>query len=311
MRIFFCTLRLTAVAAMVLVLAHRASASAVCIVMSNESAQYNETVEGFKKQLTQQGFAAETQIHVLSRDGSLPQDIARSVGQAKPAYLLVLGSPAAQLAGQGHFGIPMIAGLVFSGADLAGMVNTTGVYLDVSVDVQLSLIKRLFPKARRVGVVYSMENGKKIAEASKIAPKYGLELEAQEAYAPKDIPPALESAGKKADVLWGLMDKVVLTPETAKQILLFSMRNEVPFIGPSENWAKAGAAAAITWNFEDLGMQCAEILLKLHKGAKVAEVGPVGPRKIEYALNLKAADQLKIEFGPDIVNGSKRVFKGE
>jgi putative ABC transport system substrate-binding protein len=107
------------------------------------------------------------------------------------------------------------------------------------------------------------------------------------------------------------MDKVVLTPETAKQILLFALRNELPFIGPSENWAKAGAAAAFSWNFEDLGVQCAEILQRLVKGAKAAEIAPAGPRKIEYALNLKTADQLKIDFSPEIIGGSKRMFKAE
>jgi putative ABC transport system substrate-binding protein len=162
-----------------------------------------------------------------------------------------------------------------------------------------------------VGVLYSAENEKKIAEASKIGQKIGLSLAAQEAFAPKEIPAALEAAGKNADVLWGMVDKVVLAQETAKQILLFSLRNELPFVGPSENWAKAGAAAAFGWNFEDMGAQCAEILLKLIKGAKVAEIAAVGPRKIEYALNLKTAEQMKIEFGPEVLSGAKRLFKGE
>ena len=311
MRIVFCRLRLVAAPVLILMAVLRAEASSVCIVMSNESVQFNEAVEGFKRHLAQQGLSVEIKIHSLSIDGSQPKDIALSLNQAKAAHLLTMGSQAAQLVSQGNFEVPVIAGLVFSAADLAGMANATGVYLDIAVDAQLALIKRLFPKARRVGVLYSMENEKKIAEASKSSQKHGLGLEAQEAFAPKDIPHALELAGKNADVFWGLMDKVVLTPETAKQILLFSLRNELPFIGPSENWAKAGAAAAIGWNFEDLGAQCAEILLKLLKGAKAAEIAPVGPRKIEYALNLKIADQLKIDFSPEIINGSKRVFKGE
>jgi putative tryptophan/tyrosine transport system substrate-binding protein len=311
MRRFFGMLWLTVAAGMILIPSLRAHAAAVCVVMSNESAQFNETVEGFKKHLTQQAVSVEITMHSLSRDGSQPQDIARSLSQAKATHLLVLGSQASQLAAQGNFGQPAIAGLVFSMADLAGTPDVTGVYLDIGVDAQLALIKRLFPQAARVGVLYSVENEKKIAEAAKIAQKHGLKLEAQEAFAPKDIPPALESVGKRADLLWGLMDKVVLTPETTKQILLFSLRNALPFVGPSENWAKAGAAAAFSWNFEDLGAQCAEILLKLLKGAKAADLAAVGPRKVEYVLNLKIADQLKIDFSPEIINHSKRVFKGE
>jgi ABC-type uncharacterized transport system substrate-binding protein len=218
MRTLFRALWIVVAAAAFLAPPHRADAAAVCIVMSAESPQFNETVEGFKKHLTQQAVSVEITMHSLSRDGSQPQDIARSLSQAKATHLLVLGSQASQLAAQGNFGQPAIAGLVFSMADLAGTPDVTGVYLDIGVDAQLALIKRLFPQAARVGVLYSVENEKKIAEAAKIAQKHGLKLEAQEAFAPKDIPPALESVGKRADLLWGLMDKVVLTPETTKRL---------------------------------------------------------------------------------------------
>lgn len=99
--------------------------------------------------------------------------------------------------------------------------------------------------------------------------------------------------------------------ETAKHLLPFSLRNELPFISPSENWAKAGAAATFAWAFEDIGAQCGEILLKLVKGAKAAGIAPVAPRKTEYVLNLKTAEQMKIEFSSEIINGAKHAFKGE
>jgi putative ABC transport system substrate-binding protein len=311
MRKFLGALCLAIAAAATSIPTDRAEASSVCVVMSSESPQFNEALEGFKGHLARQGVSAEIKSHVLSRDGSQPKDIAVSLNQSRAAHLLVLGSQAAQIVSQGNFGIPMIAGLIFSTADLAGMDIATGVYLDIAVEDQLTLIKRLFPKARRVGVLYSLENEKKIAEASKICAKHGLGLDAREAPARKDIPHALEWVAKNADVLWGLVDKVVLTPETAKQILLFSLRNELPFIGPSENWAKAGGAAAIGWDFEDLGAQCAEILLKLLKGAKITEIAPAGPRRIEYALNLRTAEQMKLDFSPEIIKSAKRVFKGE
>jgi putative ABC transport system substrate-binding protein len=224
---------------------------------------------------------------------------------------LALGSQAAQILTHEHLGVPVIVGLVFSAAEIAGLSNASGVYLEIPVEVQLALIKRLFPKTRKVGVLYSAENRMGVGEASRIPSKYGLAIEAEEVVAPKDIPAGLEWVGKNADMLWGVMDKVVLTPETAKHVLLFSLRNELAFIGPSENWAKAGAAAAFGWDYEDIGAQCAEILSKLVKGAKIAGGAAVAARKTDYVLNLKTAEQLKLEFSPEIINGSRRVFKGE
>lgn len=311
MQIFSSILRLAVVAALVLMANYRAQAASVCAVVINESAQFNETVQGFKKYLERQGLAVDIRLHALNRDGQQAADVARSVNQSKAAYLLALGSQAAQVAAQADTGVPVIVGLVFTAAEIGGVANASGVYLEIPAEVQLALIKRLLPKARRVGVLYSAENQKRVGEASKIAAKHGLTLEAQEVPAPKEIPAALETAGKNADILWGLMDKVVLTSETAKQFLLFSLRNEVPFVGPSENWAKAGAAAAFGWDFEDIGAQCGEILMKLVKGAPAAGIAPLAPRKTEYALNLKTAEQMKLEFNPEIINGAKRVFRGD
>jgi putative tryptophan/tyrosine transport system substrate-binding protein len=200
---------------------------------------------------------------------------------------------------------------MFGRAEIASFKNTTGVYLEFTPEAQPALIKRLFPQIRRPGVLYSMENKLGVAEAAMIAQTYGLELMTEEVFTPKDIPRALAFTEKKADMLWGLMDKVVLAPEMAKQILLFSMRHQVPFIGPSENWAKAGAVAAFGWNFEDIGLQCAEIFLNLHKGAKASELAPARARKMEYALNLKTAEQMKLEFSPEVISGAKWVFRGE
>jgi len=194
MRIFHWTLRLAVAAAMTAIPAGPVHAtSGVCIVMSQESAQASETVEGFRKHLAQQGVSAGIRIHSLSRDGQQPKDIAQSLNQARAAYLLALGSQAAQIVTKENPGVPVIAGLVLSAAEIAGMGNATGVYLDTPLEAQLAMIKRIFPKARRVGVLYSAENEKKIAEASKICQKIGLSLAAQEAFAPKEIPAALEA----------------------------------------------------------------------------------------------------------------------
>jgi putative ABC transport system substrate-binding protein len=307
----FGVLWLVAALMLIPVSSQAADAASVCVVLSHESAQFNETAQGFKKYLDQQGLAADIKLHALTRDGPQSSDVARAVNQIKAGYLLALGSQAAQAVAQAHLEGPVIVALVFAAADIAGLPNAAGVYLEIPVEEQLALIKRMLPKVRRVGVLYSAENQKRIAEASKVSAKYGLAIEAQEVAAPKEIPPALEWVGKNADMLWGLMDRIVLTTETAKPILLFSLRNALPFVGPSENWAKAGAAAAFGWNFEDMGAQCAEILLKLIKGAKAAAIAPVAPRKIEYVLNLKTAEQMKLEFSSEIINGARRVFKGD
>ncbi|MCD6581287.1 MAG: hypothetical protein J7K90_05755 [Desulfuromusa sp.] len=51
---------------------------------------------------------------------------------------------------------------------------------------------------------------------------------------------------------------MVLNPKTAKNILLFSFRNKIPFIGLSNAWVKAGALYALERDYDDIGQQSAE-----------------------------------------------------
>ena len=67
--------------------------------------------------------------------------------------------------------------------------------------------------------------------ASQVAKKMGLTLHLRKIVSPREIPAALESLANEVDALWGLADPVVLTPETAEPILLFSFRSRIPFIG--------------------------------------------------------------------------------
>ena len=173
MRIFFCALQLAVIAAMILIQTHRAYASSVCVVQSNESTQFNETVQGFKKHLAQHGFSSEIKIHSLSRDGQQPKDIALSVNQTK-ATTAGPGKPgrAGRIAGKlGNPGDRRIG--IFSGGHcrraecngrLFGHRHGRPAFAD----------KAAFSEGEKSPGVYSMENEKKIAEASKISQKYGL-----------------------------------------------------------------------------------------------------------------------------------------
>lgn len=286
-----------------------AAAASVCIVLSGDSVQFEETVQGFQAALAHQGFSADILIHSLNRDGNQPQQIARSLERSKAAYILSLGSQAAQILAGESFGLPLIIGLVFSAAEITGAGDATGVYLEIPTAVQVSTIRRLFPNIKRVGVVYSKANEPKIVEAAGLFRKQGLILEARQALLPQHIPYALESVRKNADLLWGLMDPVVLTPETARQILLFSLRNELPFVGPSENWARAGAVAAFSWDYADLGAQYAQILIAMLNGSPAAAIAPAGPRATAYTLNLITADQMRVSFDRPIIDGAKQVFR--
>jgi hypothetical protein len=66
---------------------------------------------------------------------------------------------------------------------------------------------------------------------------------------------ALAALTNSADVLWGIADDMVMTTETARSILLFSLRNRLPLIGLSGAWVKAGALMALSVALDSLALR--------------------------------------------------------
>jgi putative ABC transport system substrate-binding protein len=204
---------------------------------------------------------------------------------------------------------PVIACLVLRPSDLGGAPNITGTVLEFPVETELQRLSQILPRVRHIGVVFSPQNNQdRILAASQVAKKLGLTLHLRPIASPREIPAALESLTKEVDALWGLADPVVLTPETAEPILLFSFRNRIPFIGLSQAWAKAGALYALERDYHDIGAQCGELAAKALDGHPPSSLPPAYPRKVVYCVNLKTARHMKISFAPDLIKGAKDAF---
>jgi putative ABC transport system substrate-binding protein len=102
---------------------------------------------------------------------------------------------------------------------------------------------------------------------------------------------------------------MVLTQQTARPILLFCLRNKIPFVGLSSSWVRAGALYALDRDYADIGAHCAETALKLPDGAPVSSIPPAPPRKVVYAVNIRVASLLKIDLAPAIVAGARDVVR--
>jgi len=192
-------------------------------------------------------------------------------------------------------GGPMIACMSADADDLRAAHNATGVMLEFSMETQLRWIRRFVPESQAIGVLYNpQENQERVAEARRIAQRLGMRLVAREVHKPQDLPGALESLAREADLLLAVTDQTVLSPQTTQAILLFSFRNRMPFSGLSASWVKAGALYALERDYEDLGAQCAEMAVEVLNGRAVASIPPVKPRKVEYAVNVRTAEQLKL-----------------
>jgi putative ABC transport system substrate-binding protein len=206
--------------------------------------------------------------------------------------------------------VPIVAGLILAPGDLERAANATGVVLEFDVETEFRWLQRLLPDQKNVGVLYSSaKNQARVDAATRFARTLGLTLHARQVKSPRDLPDALDSLTKRADVLWGVADDVVLTPQTVQPILLYSIRNRIPFVGLSANWVKAGALYALDRDYVDIGRQCAEMAIRVLNGTSPGALRPAPPRKVVYVVNRRTAKLMKLQFRQGLLGEAHAVIE--
>lgn len=287
-----------------------ASGPHILVLISHEATPYRDALKGFERALQASGVEADIETVALHGDASKVAPALLAAKRNGTALVFSMGLVATQNTLAEKPEIPVVAGMVFGADILRKRGNVTGVVLDMPLDLQLEWIRRLMPPDTVVGVLYNPpENQRRIDEASVSAHNLGLKLMPFPVDAPQSLPDVLESVANRVDVLWGIPDSVVVSPETAKTLLVHSFRNHVPFIGLSSAWVKAGALFALDWDYQDVGAQCAELGLRLLKGARADGIAPESPRRVVYSVNLKTARDMRVVLKESVINGAANAFE--
>jgi putative tryptophan/tyrosine transport system substrate-binding protein len=282
----------------------------VAVLVSHNAKPYQEALEGFKERLSAQGIETKLDIYPLEGDAAKALPALRNLKDGQVNLLFTLGSLATSTAIKSVNDVPIIAGLVLSTDEIRSKANVTGVALEFPFEIQFQWLSRMLPDSKNVGVLYNpARNLQKVESANKIAQSMGFRLFAQKVETPAELPDALESLARRVDVVLGLADDLIFTPQTAKPILLFSFRNHIPLVGLSAEWVKAGALYSLDWDYKDIGMQCAEMAQKVLQGKPANSNTPVSPRKVLYSVNLKTAVHMKTQIPENLVQDSHQVFK--
>jgi len=281
----------------------------IVVLMSHNESPYKDVLAGFQKTITEQRKDAKCKVFVMESDKAHISEKFHDIKKIKPNIIFTVGTTPTVETLTLFDDIPIIATLILDDTMIMRVHNATGVILAFPIETQFYFLKNILPEAKKIGVMYNpAENQEKIRSARTTAREMGLDLYPVEVNSPKDIPKALKVLANDADVLWGINDALIFNSLTAKQILLFSFRNHIPFIGLSSTWVKAGALYALEYDFYDIGVQCAEKAVKILHGAKVNSLPVCLPRKLLYALNLRTARYLKIKFREEHIHKAYQIF---
>lgn len=272
-----------------------ASATDILILQSHDSPPYQQTLAGFQSSLAHSNLNPVYQTLDLA-NGSNAEALSQRLQTYQPKLVLTLGTQATRAALAQIKNTPIVAGLVLDTDELRKNANATGVGLNFSASLQWQWLRRLLPDARQIAVIYEPQQGAAHFEAlQKQAQAEGIALIGASATGAEGFPELIKKLPPQLDALWAADSSAAFNPAAVRELLLYSFRNRVPLIGLSAQWVKAGALYALDWDYDDLGLQTADLAKDiLLKGIQPASLPPLTPRKVRPVLNLKTVEHMKL-----------------
>ena len=206
---------------------------------------------------------------------------------------------------------PVELGIVNSFARPGG--NITGLTLQ-SLELsgkRLELLKEIFPKLKRVGLVWNLED-KSMNLISKqihaVAPPLGVTLEPLGVREPSDFGGIFEKMSHNPpEALFSIADRLVTSQQ--QQILDFGVKSKIPIMFDAAPAVDAGALISYGPNRIDVARRAASYVDKILKGAKPADLPVEQPTKFELVINLKAAKQVGVIIPFKVLARADKVIK--
>jgi ABC-type uncharacterized transport system substrate-binding protein len=206
---------------------------------------------------------------------------------------------------------PVELGIVNSFARPEG--NITGLTLQ-SLELsgkRLELLKEIFPKLKRVGLVWNLED-KSMNLISKqihaVAPPLGVTLEPLGVREPSDFGGIFEKMSHNPpEALFSIADRLITSQQ--QQILDFGVKSKIPIMFDAAPAVDAGALISYGPNRIDVARRAASYVDKILKGTKPADLPVEQPTKFELVINLKTAKQIGLTIPPNVLARADRVIK--
>lgn len=167
--------------------------------------------------------------------------------------------------------------------------SLSAVFLDQPPGRQLDMIRLALPAVRNVGILVSRESKGHAPALEKAAKDRGLQLVTSQVDQ-SGLFPSLQSLLPEVELLLALPDPAVFNSQTAANILTAAYRRQVPLVGFSPAYVKAGALLALYSTPAQVGARGGELLRQALPGKSLPP--PQWPREFAVAINRDVAHSL-------------------
>ena len=246
-------------------------------------------------------------------------EIAAEFAQLKVDIIVTSGTPQVAAAKQATSVIPIVfavanepvgSGLVSSLARPGGNVTGLSIQQTDVAGKRIELLRELVSGLRRLGILANVGNpgaALEMGEAQATARTLGLDALTLEIRVPDEIAPAFESFKGRAEALYLVGDPLMLTNLTRINTLALAAR--LPSIYPQRTFVEAGGLMSYGPDFTNLYRRAGEIVDKILRGAKPADIPVEQPTKFDLVVNLTTAKALGLEIPPSLLARADEVIE--
>ena len=277
------------------------------VLQLTEHAALDAANEGFVAALDDSGISYEIDQQNAQNDQSACQTIAEKLVNDGDDLILAIATPAAQAVAGVTTEIPIVGTAITDFAD-SGLVesndapgeNVTGSSDLTPIKAQISLLQKVLPEAKTVGVLYcSAESNSEIQlqmtkEACTAA---GLDVEEFSVASSNEIQSVVESAVGKVDCIYTFTDNTIAAGMNT--VSMVANENNLPVICGEQGMVEAGGLCTYSIDYYELGYIAGEMAVKILKGEAEPATMPIEyypEEKCEFVGNEDTAKLLGIDI---------------
>ncbi|WP_057822291.1 ABC transporter substrate-binding protein [Schleiferilactobacillus perolens] len=287
----------------------------VGILQLMDQSALDQARKGFIAELKKEGYTEGKNLTIdyvnAQNDQSNLKSMSEKLAKDKNTVNVAIATPAAQALMQADKDTPQLftaitdpvsAGLTTSMKKPSG--NVTGTSDMVPVAGQIKLLHQLFPKAKKIGLLYNAAEPNsvyaiKLAQAA--IKKLGLQAVSKTVATTADVQQTATALASQVDAIYIPADNV-LTAAMAT-VGKVSEDKKVPVIPATGPMVQLGGVATNGIDYTKLGAQTAQMAVKIIKGKKVADMPVETPKDVSLVVNQKLAKLFKVD--PAKVAGDK------
>jgi len=199
-----------------------------------------------------------------------------------------------------------VASLVQPGGNVTGL---SAQFTDLA-GKRLELLREIVPSLRQLAIMANAGYPAAVLEMAEVqatARTLGLEVTTLEIRRAEDIAPAFEALKGRAEALYVCSD--ILTTTNRVRVNTLALTARLPMMYGVREYVEAGGLMSYGPNFLDLWRRTGDLVDKILRGTKPAEIPVEQPTKFDLVINLTTAKALGLDVPPTLLARADEVIE--